>query len=770
MSASNQTSPNAHDDMSLAFQELYAAIGYGDTVRCRELLDDHKIDVNTRPEGDYTSLLAVSVRHGKVDMVNLFIEKGADPSLPYFLEDGTPYSIIAEAFYCADQEDGARTETPIKFYDTAFLDVIKILVEHGADLHVEINGYSLLDFAACCPYAVTAIIEYFVKQGVKASNLMTQDIANKACEIMTVSRDLLSHKSHEQQAFEELWVAVRSDSLEGVKKALDKGAVINGMDERIPLEMAILNQNLTMMQYLIQHPDIDLTQRSSNGKHLLDTCFYTRNFYAGFLFFKALIKVCPVSDEEMSGMLRKAIEIVNPYIVSFLCANQYGNPLQASKEADHGLKTPFALAASLKDMSFYHGYVFDVMECYTKQYRKKRFEAIPEHLQWHNIEALDFWFFRNMNYRLSFTENGLLETAELLDDCPMFVTEMPRQGIESEIMPEDFHRPIEQAQQEDQSDKLKVFDVDALKQLLKLDGQDYKKLLSSLPAYDDGYRKLQTVNPEFFEHIEELKCNYPNMVPFIEYVEKNAILREFRQDASMYFPPVLLVSKPGVGKTACVKAVADLLSLPFNLVDFSTSTANWMMTGSSSSWKDAKPGKVFNACVRGEVANPLFLCDEIDKAAGDSRYPVVNVFYTLLERDMARQFSDEFYPEFKIDASNILYVATANSIQSIPDAILSRFHVIEIQEPSQEQMPAIINSVYRSIRESDGHQMFPELLTNDVIEYFVSYTPRQVKGILNLAFANAAYRTKKDNGRLLSIAVDDLQERKDNKRGIGFIQ
>ncbi len=138
----------------------------------------------------------------------------------------------------------------------------------------------------------------------------------------------------------------------------------------------------------------------------------------------------------------------------------------------------------------------------------------------------------------------------------------------------------------------------------------------------------------------------------------------------------------------------------------SSMTAGWLLSGSSSQWKGSKPGKVFEALVDGQYANPVIVVDEIDKASADAQYDPLGSLYSLLEHDTAQSFVDEF-ADVPIDASQVIWITTANRESAIPDPILNRMNVFEIAPPSPEAARKIAAHLYRGIRsEHDWGQRF----------------------------------------------------------------
>ena len=129
------------------------------------------------------------------------------------------------------------------------------------------------------------------------------------------------------------------------------------------------------------------------------------------------------------------------------------------------------------------------------------------------------------------------------------------------------------------------------------------------------------------------------------------------------------------------------------------------------------------------------LLDEVDKAGGDSRYDPMGALYSLLERDTARAFRDEFV-DVDIDASHMLWVSTANEARGLPEPILNRMNVYEVPRPDADASHRIAGHLYTEIVNEHDWGFDPEPPAG-VLDALASLPPRDMRKRLMAAFGNA---------------------------------
>ncbi len=301
------------------------------------------------------------------------------------------------------------------------------------------------------------------------------------------------------------------------------------------------------------------------------------------------------------------------------------------------------------------------------------------------------------------------------------------------------------------------------KRLGKLPPREHESLRATYERMlEKGPDRFQ-VKPSGLPAMEHLYEELPNFHDVLHDLKRQLALCADSQDA-LEITPMLLLGPPGVGKTHFAREVAQLLGTGMGFISMSSMTAGWVLSGASSQWKGARPGKVFETLVDGQYANPVMVVDEIDKAGGEHAYDPLGSLYSLLEHDTAHGFIDEF-AEVPIDASQVIWVATANDARSIPDPILNRVNVFEIEMPDEEASRKIASKLYRSIRADHawGQRFAPEL-DDAVLSALSGLAPREMRRALMVAFGNA-----KLDGRD-TLAPQDLPQAGGRRQPIGFTQ
>ena len=309
-----------------------------------------------------------------------------------------------------------------------------------------------------------------------------------------------------------------------------------------------------------------------------------------------------------------------------------------------------------------------------------------------------------------------------------------------------------------------MYQVDEVgRKLDKLPQKEHEGLRSTYERMlEKGPDRFQ-VKPSGLPQMHHLYDDLPNFSEVLDDVKRQLALCEDSGDG-LEITPLLLLGPPGVGKTHFARELSQLLGTGMGFISMSSMTAGWVLSGASSQWKGARPGKVFETLVDGQYANPVMVVDEIDKAGGEHAYDPLGALYSLLEHDTAQSFTDEF-AEVAIDASQVIWVATANDARGIPEPILNRMNVYEVQAPDRTAARHIAAKLYRGFRADHGWgQRFEAEPRDDVLDRMSDMAPREMRRAWMTAFGNAKLDKREH------IKVRDLPVAGGKRATIGFVQ
>ena len=197
-------------------------------------------------------------------------------------------------------------------------------------------------------------------------------------------------------------------------------------------------------------------------------------------------------------------------------------------------------------------------------------------------------------------------------------------------------------------------------------------------------------------------------------------------------PIICLVGPPGVGKTSLARSIAQSINRKFVKISVGGVDDEAEIKGHRRTYLGAMPGKIIQGMKKCGVNNPVFLIDEIDKMSNNIKGDPASALLEVLDPEQNKYFVDNFIEE-EYDLSNVMFLATANSLDTIPEPLKDRLEIIELSSYTEYEKLDIAKKylIPHLYKTHNTHNSSNILFTDDSILKIIRYYTKEA-GVRNL--------------------------------------